>query len=308
MKTVPTLIALRGLPASGKSTRAKAWVAEDPVRRARVNRDDLRGMMHDGVFIKGGTERSILKARDALIRALLKWGVSVVSDDTNLSSRHIRELCRLAVLEKADFEVWDMTDVQPEECVRRDVRRMEEGFRFVGQPVIEDLWRRFVRGKTYPLPLPEESTEGSDVTPYVPRPGAPKAVLVDLDGTVALMCGRSPYDETRVHEDRPNKAVIAAVGSMYQEAFEVIFVSGRTEGCREATEEWLTSHVPFRYQALHMRKVGDIRKDAVVKREIFDQHIRDNWDVTCVFDDRNQVVEMWRSLGLTVFQVADGDF
>lgn len=27
-----------------------------------------------------------------------------------------------------------------------------------------------------------------------------------------------------------------------------------------------------------------------------------------VFDDRRQVVRMWRELGLTVFQVAEGDF
>jgi len=53
---------------------------------------------------------------------------------------------------------------------------------------------------------------------------------------------------------------------------------------------------------------GDGRKDAVVKREIFDREIRDNWRIVGVFDDRQQVVRMWRALGLTVFQVAEGDF
>ena len=31
-------------------------------------------------------------------------------------------------------------------------------------------------------------------------------------------------------------------------------------------------------------------------------------DVFAVFDDRQQVVDMWRDNGLQVFQVADGDF
>jgi len=57
-----------------------------------------------------------------------------------------------------------------------------------------------------------------------------------------------------------------------------------------------------------MRAAGDMRKDAIVKAEIFDREIRHRWDVTAVFDDRQQVVRMWRSLGLTVFAVAEGDF
>jgi hypothetical protein len=46
----------------------------------------------------------------------------------------------------------------------------------------------------------------------------------------------------------------------------------------------------------------------VVKLEIFDREIRERYYVVGVFDDRNKVVSMWRSLGLTVYQVADGDF
>jgi hypothetical protein len=132
--------------------------------------------------------------------------------------------------------------------------------------------------------------------------------MVDIDGCVALMAGRSAYDETRVHEDRPNPPVIAAVRAMYGAGHAVIFCSGRTDGCRPATEKWLAEHVAIPYAALHMRAAGDMRKDAVVKREIFDCHIRGQWDVTCIFDDRDQVVAAWREIGLTVMQVAPGDF
>jgi hypothetical protein len=57
-----------------------------------------------------------------------------------------------------------------------------------------------------------------------------------------------------------------------------------------------------------MRPAGDMRKDAIVKRELFDRHVRDRYDVTCILDDRSQVVDMWRSLGLTCLQVAPGEF
>ena len=45
-----------------------------------------------------------------------------------------------------------------------------------------------------------------------------------------------------------------------------------------------------------------------VKHELFNKHVRHDYNVRGAFDDRNQVVEMWRAIGLTVFQVADGNF
>jgi hypothetical protein len=57
-----------------------------------------------------------------------------------------------------------------------------------------------------------------------------------------------------------------------------------------------------------MRPRGDSRRDSIVKQEIFSDHIRHRWRITGVFDDRQHVVRMWRSLGLTVFQVAEGDY
>ena len=57
-----------------------------------------------------------------------------------------------------------------------------------------------------------------------------------------------------------------------------------------------------------MRKTGDNRKDCIVKRELFDAHIKDKYYIDFILDDRNQVVNMWRELGFTVMQVADGNF
>ena len=304
------LIITRGLPGSGKTTWARAWVAEDPQRRARVNRDDVRAMLHDSVFVRQsasepGTERAVQAARDATITALLKRGIDVVCDDTNLPSRVARDLRRLAVVVGADFEVVDLTDVPLEECLRRNALR--EGRARVPDERVQDMHARYIAGRSHPLPIPDEPAELAGRR-YEPKPGTPKAIMVDIDGTVALMGSRSPYDETRVHEDWPNAPVITAVRAMWTAGYTVVFCSGRTEEARAATEAWLREHVDVPYAALHMRQTGDHRRDSIVKLEIFDAHIRDVYDIVAVFDDRAHVVAAWRSIGLTVFAVAEGDF
>jgi hypothetical protein len=84
-------------------------------------------------------------------------------------------------------------------------------------------------------------------------------------------------------------------------------MSGRSDEYRTVTGRWLIDNA-LPVDGLYMRAAGDHRKDSVVKHELFDKHIRSTYNVLGVFDDRNQVVEMWRAIGLTVFQVADGNF
>jgi hypothetical protein len=62
---------------------------------------------------------------------------------------------------------------------------------------------------------------------------------------------------------------------------------------------------PYR---LIMRATGDMRKDSIIKQELLEREIVPNSFVDFVLDDRNQVVDMWRSLGLTCLQVDYGDF
>jgi hypothetical protein len=84
-------------------------------------------------------------------------------------------------------------------------------------------------------------------------------------------------------------------------------VSGRMEQCRQETVAWLNRH-GLDAVHLHMRPDGDYRPDDELKREIYEQEIRAGYLVTGVIDDRDKVVRMWRSLGLCVLQVAEGDF
>jgi hypothetical protein len=139
-------------------------------------------------------------------------------------------------------------------------------------------------------------------------------VLCDVDGTVALMgkgeSGRRKfYEWHRVGEDDPNLPVIGLVQVLRAAGYPIVFLSGRDEVCRAATNDWLIEHGAAQAgDALYMRPHKDNRPDHEVKLEIYKRDIEPHNTVAGVIDDRNAVVAMWRSLGLTVLQVADGAF
>lgn len=295
------LLITRGLPASGKTTFARKL--QPGV--VRVNRDDLRRMLHGQRLFTQWAEGQVTQAQRATVEALLRARADVIVDDTNLRNKTVREWAELAARFDATFEVHDFTDVPLEECLRRDADRPQDDR--VGEEPIRRMHARYLAGKNLPLPVPYVDVGGPGVV-YQPPEDLPPVVLVDIDGTVALMSGRSPFDMSRVDEDAPNPAVISAVRAMHAAGHGIVFCSGRDDSCRAQTQAWLDLYVGVPYEALFMRAEGDSRKDAIVKREIFDREIRDRWRVVGVFDDRQQVVRMWRALGLTVFQVAEGDF
>lgn len=141
-----------------------------------------------------------------------------------------------------------------------------------------------------------------------------EVLLCDVDGTVALRADRSPFPgphgELRAGEDHPNLPVIRVLDDLRRSTPHVVFLSGRTEAARVPTEWWLHAHVlgGREWPELSLRAVGDTRPDDVVKRELYERDVAGRYRVRLVLDDRARVVGMWRALGLTVLQVADGDF
>ena len=275
---------LKGLPASGKSTYAKELVAKDH-NWVRVNKDDLRAMMNGGVF-SGKLEKQIVRTERKLAEDALKIGKSVVIDDTNFNPDHEEYFRQLAKMYMEEFEV-KFFDTPLEVCIERDNKRPNG----VGEAVIRRMYNQYLK--------PQPAV-------YEHNMSLPTAIICDIDGTLAHMKDRSPYDWSRVGEDDVDP-IIKNLLDTVKNKYVIILTSGRDEVCREETEKWLEENdIP--YEILLMRSVDNIRKDSIVKRELFERYIRDYYNIEFVLDDRNQVVDMWRSLGLKCLQVQEGDF
>lgn len=286
------LIMCKGLPASGKSTWARDQAKHGFVT---VNKDTLRA--HLGLPWSKEVERRIIETRNNLISQVLKSGESVISDDTNFAPTHERVLRNIAKNCGATFEIEDFTKrVGLTECIRRDAAR--EGPARVGEKVIRDMYDKYLA-----------LASGEPVRPYANDDvSLPWAVICDLDGTLAIHNGRGPFDYAKLGTDNVNGAVQVTLWAMVRFGYKIIFLSGRDDSCKDATKEWLTTFVAPPYDGLYMRKTGDHRKDYVVKTELFDQHIRDKYRIVFCLDDRDQVVKLWRDMGLTCFQVNYGAF
>jgi hypothetical protein len=134
------------------------------------------------------------------------------------------------------------------------------------------------------------------------------AFVFDIDGTLALRVERGPFEWRRVQEDEGNSPVVAVARALNLSGVKIVYVSGRPEGIRLATEQWIREHVGV-VGPLFMRPDHDNRSDVEIKREIYLHKIYPNFEVLGVFDDRSSVVKLWRDeLGLMCFQVADGNF
>lgn len=132
--------------------------------------------------------------------------------------------------------------------------------------------------------------------------------LCDIDGTLAHNNGhRSFYDETKVLADTPLPTckIITALINHADSFPAIIFFSGRTEACRKDTTTWLEKQFGFGLE-LYMRQVGDQRPDEIIKKEMYDKYIKDQYNVLAVFDDRLKVCKMWYELGLFVLNCNQG--
>lgn len=141
-KRQPQLVITRGLPASGKSTAAIAWVNADPDWRARMNRDDLRSMAHGRFMGTGAQEAIVSGAQHAGVRTALAHGTSVIVDDTNLRTSDVTLFRRIAEKMDAGFEVWDFRDAPLERCIAWDAQRDEHDQ--VGEQVIRAKWEKHI--------------------------------------------------------------------------------------------------------------------------------------------------------------------
>lgn len=303
---LPVVHVMTGLPASGKTTAARALQAEAGGRMRRVNLDDLRAMLDVPDPERGRSykhEQTVLAVQDAAVAAAVADGFDVVVDNTHLTS-HIPKRLKAAVAGRATFAVHDFTGVSVEECLRRDAARE----RPVGEEIIRILADKHAKARKGGWRLTAEwLNDQPPVRPYTADPDLPAAVMCDIDGTLALTGDRGPYDFSRCEADLLNEPVRHALEAFRSAGDRLVLLSGRGEEHRPQTESWLRAHaVP--YDELWMRAAGDTRRDDVVKAELFDAHVRERFAVRVSLDDRDRVVAVWRRMGLPTWQVNYGDF
>lgn len=142
-------------------------------------------------------------------------------------------------------------------------------------------------------------------------------VIFDIDGTLAdvehrqvwVRDGKKRWDKFNalMAEDAPKQDIIKLNHILYAAGQTIILCSGREEIHRDVTEKWLKDN-DVKYHDLFMRRKMDFRKDSIVKKELLMDIRAIGFEPWIVFDDRNQVVDMWREEGLTCCQVAEGNF
>lgn len=191
----------RGLPASGKSTAARKMLDENPGQYKRINKDDLRSLLDNNHWSKSN-EKFVLKVRDQIILQALEAGKHVIIDDTNLHPKHEKRI-RDLVKDQAEVVMEDFMHVDVETCIERDLKRPNS----VGSRVIRRMWREFL--EWHPVNFAQDES-------------LPKALLCDLDGTLALLNGRSPYDASTCDQDLLNLPV-AGIVRAYQALGHKIF-------------------------------------------------------------------------------------
>lgn len=278
---------LSGLPASGKSTKAKELL-ESMGNAVRVNKDLLREMLHCGKF-NGKNEGITVDAEESLALHFFLNDTNVIVDDTNFSPKHENKWKGLSNEMGAKFEHIRI-DTSIEECVLRDSKREKK----VGPVVIKNMALQYGL-----VPKPEKGY-----------------VLCDIDGTIADIKHRLPH----VHKDPKDwKSFFSEIPldtvrentremllSYKEEGYEIIFISARPEDYKEQTYKWLADNdLDFAFTVI-MRRTGDKRKDTEVKQDILDTYFKDRSVIYKVIDDRPSVIRMWQSNNLQVVDVGEG--
>lgn len=288
------LILCQGLPASGKSTFALELSTK--MSWGVVCKDNIR----EGLVISSGgkwawspenEKKDVEPKRDQEIEFFLKNGISCISADTNLAPKHVARLTGLATKYGADV-VMKRFETPLWTCIQRDKARI--GDKQVGEEVIRRM------AAQYPWILGEP-----EVIPVEFDESLPKAIICDLDGTIAFYQKqglRGHYDTAKCMTDVPNQAIIDILNNYNG---HVIYLTGRDDKFRKLTNDWLDK-VEAPSGLLLMRDNLDKRSGWQCKLDIFNRFVRGKYNVELCFEDLEPVVRMWEKLGLTVLQVRDG--
>ena len=288
--SIPKIILTVGAAGSGKTTWAEEYVIDrmvenKDVKWSNLNRDEVRFEL----FCNGQrdwTKYKFKKANENKVTEIIglkthfaiKHRVNIIVSDTNLNPDIRNKWSKLA--EENDYDYEEVSfEVPWVELVKRNIQRE-------GGIATKVLRQQFLRMEEY---LGRKK--------YVPDTTKPKAVIVDVDGTVADMEGiRKPYEWHKVIRDKPRTMVLSMVRGLQKEGYKIIFLSGRDGVCHDDTLSWLHMHFG-QFDKFLMREQDDMRKDFVIKEELF-WTVADQYNIIGAIDDRHQVLRLWEELGI----------
>ena len=294
------LILTRGIQGSGKTYFAKAWVAEDPENRIRINNDDIRNML--GVYWVTSREKLVSSIKKHMAEEAINRGYDIVVDNMNLNPKEIlfwKDMVKTANTDpdgyQYEIEFKDFF-IPLEECIRRDAARPNP----IGEKVIRETWRRYKHFI--------QTTEVENIVNNLrPSTGKVPCIVVDMDSTMCFNTTKRPWYGEGASEgmikDVPNPGVVAVVKEL-QRKFPIVVVTGRDTTQATVTKQWLANQgiAPTDF---YFRTAGDYRKGVEVKNELINQ-VLNKYDIVAIFEDCEPIVKMFRDMGLTVLQPNKG--
>jgi predicted kinase len=295
-----------GCSASGKSTWAIDFREDENTNGVDwvvIERDNIRKILAERKGFHNWNLWQDWKFKwedevDAKVTEMLNGasvdGANVIFSDTNLHQQRRNALAnRLKALGyEVEYKVFG-EDLSLDTLWKRDTYRKNT----VGHAVIAKQYQQF--RKEFPKYKLKDVTDKQN------------AIIFDVDGTLAKMCNRSPYDWHKVHLDEHNEILFLSMINYFECGYHIIVMSGRDSVCMEATRNWICeglikfgSSCGFEYD-LFMRAEGDQRKDNIVKAELFMNHVDGNYKVAAVYDDRPIMCREWLEFGFDVYCVGN---
>jgi hypothetical protein len=140
-------------------------------------------------------------------------------------------------------------------------------------------------------------------------------VIIDIDNTLCISNerftlatkpnGKIDWDiahkEELIKNDKPNYPMIDLAKKYKKDGFQIIVLTGRPESVKNVTDEWLKKY-GVDYDKLYMRNwENNFLKAPIYKKKIYETEIKN--DVFCAYDDEEEIIQMWNSLGITAFKV-----
>ena len=140
-------------------------------------------------------------------------------------------------------------------------------------------------------------------------------VIIDIDNTLCISNerfalakkenGKTDWDIAHrvelIEKDKPNYPMIDLAKKYKKDGFEIIVLTGRPDSVRQVTKEWLEKY-GVEYDQLIMRNwENNFLKAPIYKKKMYETIIKS--DAFCAYDDEEEIIQMWNSLGITAFKV-----